>query len=443
MRDMTRRTMLGGAASLIAVRSAATAPALSAPVKYQSMQGEALLLRPFTGRRVALLLNPARSVDRVAVDRLLSAIDRAWEWYYGFFGRAPTPWNTYAGKATVADVAKTCGAACGNMGSTGIEISPSSMDFLLTEAAQNRYGQSIFYELGRNFWFYGVPLGRMSAFITGFAHVHRFHAMAACSLVGGPFNGYDFQVYRNAMLIELLDIYQGDKTLTWKSTLAADKCPPNRYGWVTADFLGAALFEKIYLDHGEAKYRDFWRRMMTAPRAESPRDSAARFVQVAHAATGADYRGLMKDDSLPLEFVTVALRLYWNDQRNDNFTTATADGEGSAKAAGYVDAGIEGYIYPTQVPGTVPLRLYWSERRGDNFTTASAAGQLKAKAAGYRFVRVEGYVYSEQRPGTVPLQLYWSENRGDYFTTATPKGQGNAKAAGYKYVGIEGYIHPP
>src|SRR5438105_838299 len=77
----------------------------------------------------------------------------------------------------------------------------------------------------------------------------------------------------------------------------------------------------------------------------------------------------------------------------------------------------------------VPLRLYWSGKRRDNFTTATADGEKDAKAAGYSYVGVEGHIHSAQVPGTVPLRLYHSERRGDYFTTATAKGETDAKAA--------------
>jgi hypothetical protein len=40
----------------------------------------------------------------------------------------------------------------------------------------------------------------------------------------------------------------------------------------------------------------------------------------------------------------------------------------------------------------VPLRLYYSDDRRDNFTTATDQGRRDAEAAGYKFVRVEGYI---------------------------------------------------
>jgi hypothetical protein len=57
---------------------------------------------------------------------------------------------------------------------------------------------------------------------------------------------------------------------------------------------------------------------------------------------------------------------------------------------------LEGWVYPTQQPGTVPLYLYWSDARQDNFVTATAQGIADAVAAGYQRVRVEGYVFPAQ-----------------------------------------------
>ena len=42
---------------------------------------------------------------------------------------------------------------------------------------------------------------------------------------------------------------------------------------------------------------------------------------------------------------------------------------------------------------TRALKLYYSDTREDNFTTATKQGKLDAEAAGYRFVRIEGWVY--------------------------------------------------
>jgi hypothetical protein len=46
---------------------------------------------------------------------------------------------------------------------------------------------------------------------------------------------------------------------------------------------------------------------------------------------------------------------------------------------------------------TVALKLYYSQAREDNFTTATQAGKQSAIDAGYQFIRNEGYVYRTRR----------------------------------------------
>ena len=122
--------------------------------------------------------------------------------------------------------------------------------------------------------------------------------------------------------------------------------------------------------------------------------------------------------------------------------TATDQAEQDAVSWSYELVRTEGYLLPTQEPGTVPLKLYWNAQREDNFTTATAEGERDAIASGYGFARVEGYVFRSQQPGTVPLKLFWSAQRGDNFTTATAAGEQSAVAASYQFVRVEGYVFP-
>jgi serralysin len=309
MHGLTRRSLLGAAAGLIATRDAGLRNALAqsgqpAPITHNTFDRKSVELRPFVGRNVALLLNPDRTTDRVVIDRVLSAVDRAWDWYRGYFGRAPTPYSTHAGKTAIAEVSGTCGAACGQLGVTGIEMSTETMNRLLIEANLDRYNQAVFYELGRNFWFFADPLQAMpkGAFTTGFAHVHRFYSMEAAGLVGAPWDdNLDFDGFRHVILVELMDRYLADRSLNWQNTLGASKVPASPYAWISENHLAAAFFHRIRRDHGHAGYRQFWQLMAKAPKSNTARDAAARFVQVARAATGQDYRDLMRDATLPLE----------------------------------------------------------------------------------------------------------------------------------------------
>ncbi len=131
----------------------------------------------------------------------------------------------------------------------------------------------------------------------------------------------------------------------------------------------------------------------------------------------------------------IPLQQYWHSDRGDNIVVATTAGINDALSAGYSFVRTEGYIYPTPQQHTVPLKLFWSANRQDNFTTSTIEGEQSALAAGYSFVRIEGYVFAAR-----PLQLYWQANRGDNFTTATAEGIASAQAAGYSFVRTEGYV---
>jgi hypothetical protein len=137
---------------------------------------------------------------------------------------------------------------------------------------------------------------------------------------------------------------------------------------------------------------------------------------------------------------TVALKTFWSNERQDNFTTATALGEASALDAGYSFARNEGYVFPTEQPGTVPLKLYWSDMRGDNYTAATVDDEAALRAAGYSFARIEGYIFPTEQPDTIPLKLFWSDAHGDNYTTSSSEGEARARSSGYGFVRIEGYV---
>ena len=91
---------------------------------------------------------------------------------------------------------------------------------------------------------------------------------------------------------------------------------------------------------------------------------------------------------------TVPLYQFWSAQRGDNMATTsnlTGKSGASANTAGYTLVRIEGYVYPTEQKGTVAIRLYYNTQRHDNFTTATTEGANGAQRAGYTLVSVIGY----------------------------------------------------
>jgi hypothetical protein len=298
MPGLTRRSLLGAAGASIAAPAVLAQPRPAGLVPYTTFGGDQTQLRPFVGTHFALLIDPSRTVDRMVTDRVLSALDRAWLWYRALIRFVPEAKVTYAGKPLVAE-------GKGNYahsGQAGFELQPSTMTLLLTEARRDRYSQASFYLMALNFWFFGQQLGKIDAFSNGFAHVHRFHSIEGSGLTGAPWDDdFDFDHYRKSIIIDMLTRYLADPKLNWENTLAAEKAPDNPHGWVASD-LAAAFFHRIRIDHGYAGYRRFWAVMMDAPEAKTPRESAERFVQVARVATGADYRWMMRDQSLNMVY---------------------------------------------------------------------------------------------------------------------------------------------
>lgn len=91
MPHLTRRALLSAAAAFAIRRRAFAQDSRSELAAYQTFKKQQLHLRPFVGRNVALLLAAERQPVKTAVDRVLSAADRGWDWYKDMFGRAPTP----------------------------------------------------------------------------------------------------------------------------------------------------------------------------------------------------------------------------------------------------------------------------------------------------------------------------------------------------------------
>lgn len=140
---------------------------------------------------------------------------------------------------------------------------------------------------------------------------------------------------------------------------------------------------------------------------------------------------------------TSELKLFWNSQRADNFSTATPLGELQAIQAGYTFVRTQGLIYMNPMPGCRPLFLFWHSGNGDNLVTATEEGEKEASDNGYIKVRVEGWVKSKPEPGTIPFRMYWKgAERKDSFTTTSIKEEQDAADAGYEFVRDEGYVIP-
>ncbi len=77
----------------------------------------------WAGRRVAFL-TVRDDLDPAMMAKLCDTFDKVYDFYRQATGREPAKAKLYEGRVTVAEVEKTCGAGCGHLGSTGIELMP-------------------------------------------------------------------------------------------------------------------------------------------------------------------------------------------------------------------------------------------------------------------------------------------------------------------------------
>lgn len=285
-------------ATVVALGSPTRAPA--AP--YVSFFGETYDLTPWQGSNI-VYLTQRDDLDPSVMGRIVSATDAAYGVYQTFTGREPTPFapTTLNGRSTIAEVpdGATCGAGCGYLGLTGIELASPYFRILYDRvAADGLYDQAVFYELGRNFWFYQSQLGALDPFVTGFAIANRFVSMGEADLPGAPFNGIPFEEFQNSITSDLLDIYFGTPGANWENTLGQNRAPTNPFGWGAPD-LAASFFYSIYSDNGLNGYASFFQELSLLPPAADAANAVANFQIAAQRATGRDYGELFYPEAVP------------------------------------------------------------------------------------------------------------------------------------------------
>jgi hypothetical protein len=135
------------------------------------------MLLPWPGSNVVFLTtNGTYRAD--VMGRWVARLDAGWALYADLTGARPEPLKQLSGKATIAavpDFAFTCGAGCGYLGATGIELAMFyRWNYPALQARPQSMPHYVFYEMGRNFFTFG---DRHSAFATGFAVFMRYVCM--------------------------------------------------------------------------------------------------------------------------------------------------------------------------------------------------------------------------------------------------------------------------
>ncbi len=252
---------------------------------YTSFDSKPYSLYSWEGKYVTILMrNP--NLDPTIMYHWANTMDSCYLWYASVTGQEPTKYTgiTYLNnRSTIADVATTCGAGCGYLGYTGIEMQNTYTDRMYNYILQNNeYDQELFYEFGRNFWFYGNQLAYKTndPVTTGYAIFMRFMAMDALKVNPAPFNNTPWATFRTD-LEGLVDIYQTNTSYNWNNTLGAGAGVTNPLNFGAGDLLASFLI-RLQRDYGGNTFvNKFWKQAGTMPSAVTTQDAVDNFVLAA------------------------------------------------------------------------------------------------------------------------------------------------------------------
>jgi hypothetical protein len=301
---------------LTLVSGAQSRPPLQTPYTYTAFDGQQYTLYPYIGRRVALL-TPSAEINDSTLRQVVDTLDRAFDYYVQVTGRAPSAGLTYNNLLPIAVVASTCGAGCAQMGMTGIEITQESFDKLY-EGVKNtgRYDQVLFYELGRNFWFYSEQLNYKESYNdgvidTGFAVFMRYAAMQAAGATPN-----DDVLRDKTVTQDLINVYLANAAYTWDNTLQSNEAPTNELGLDGADLFASFLFA-LQKTYGEQFTIRLWQQIPKLSVADSTQAALDNFFIAASIAANTNLGSQFDIWRLP---ISDAARLQVQNPQNKTCT---------------------------------------------------------------------------------------------------------------------------
>jgi hypothetical protein len=248
---------------------------------YKTFEGDQLTLYSWSGDKI-MLLSALNTLNATTMNNWVSKMDAAYNYYALCTGREP---DFYVGatyinnRSTIAQVNSTCGAGCGYLGTTGIEMLSSYFSNMYNSInSQNLYDQVPFYELGRNFWFYDSKLKYQNndPIVTGYAVYMRFMAMEAANVNGAPFNSWTFSEFKNNV-VNLLPTYMADNSLNWSNTLGVGAGVPNSNLGATDLFASFCFY--LNNTYKEKKWvENVWKYAALRPDANNTQEAVNNFI---------------------------------------------------------------------------------------------------------------------------------------------------------------------
>lgn len=297
---MNRRHFLRSFTPVLTLRALAAGEAAGTEaVDYTTFDGAKVRLYPWRGEKIAFLTQSA-GLDPALMAGLCGVFDKIHAFYREATGREPARARIFEGRLPVAVVDRTCGAACGYLGATGIELTPGCFTELHDGWQKGgTIDQAPPYEFGRNFWFYSPQLAYKKpvtdrSVVTGYAVFMRLMALDAAGAKLGPFRDKSGAEFRRIME-SLVDLYEADPVLTWENTLKIDAAPKNPLGLNGTD-LFASFCLRLARDHGGLDFvKRLWPAAATRPAAQSTEDAIDNFVVAASMAARKDLASLFAD----------------------------------------------------------------------------------------------------------------------------------------------------
>jgi len=274
------------------------------PQAYTSFQGTHLNLFKWEGSKV-MILSSSAALNPTAMANWTAAMDATYNYYALCTGREPqfNVGGTYINnRTTIADVPATCGAGCSYLGATGIEVLHYYFDNTYTRILNdNQYDQVVFYEFGRNFWFYDGKL-RYKAndpIVTGYAVFMRFMSIEYIGVNGAPFNETlpypDFV----SQVKDLLPSFLADNSLNWGNTLGIGAGVPSS-GWGATDLFASFCFYLKENYGGQNWVKNVWKYAGLRPDAVTTQDAVDNFIIASSQAANVNLTSLFQTWKWPV-----------------------------------------------------------------------------------------------------------------------------------------------
>lgn len=167
-------------------------------LKYKSFEGNSFTLNSLNSKEV-LMLYPKGFYNRDSLSLMLDIYDKAYYIAAEIASQNPLPSSLQStDKLPLAIIPRSCGPGCGRLGQKGIEIEKNSFDLIYKEFVLNgNQDHLFFYELGRNFWFFGEESNDVEweAINTGFAVFFRDMLINELNISVAPINQIPYLEY--------------------------------------------------------------------------------------------------------------------------------------------------------------------------------------------------------------------------------------------------------